>query len=434
MELRVGKPVYGGMFWASDGRKHSFVLPGEIYRENPANPGALEILEAAAGRVEPRCVHFGTCGGCQYQHAGYETQTEIKQAILAELLGEADLGALPAIEVIAGPSWGYRNRIRMRVSLRAGKAVEFGYSLPASNVFLPVTMCPIAAPVLWRGVEALRAAAAEKKLLGWLADAAEVEIFTDGEQKSVQMQMFLREAGPVTRKAGSLEGFAKSLQARLPELSGVGAMLSPDLPRRQRRHWEGAGWGADGLKYLVDGRSYWVRRGAFFQVNRFLVDELVRLVLAQAGGGGELAWDLFAGVGLFSRALAERFGRVVAVEGGEQAAGDLLAAARAIPGLDAVHRPVLDFLSGQQTQRERPGVVVLDPPRAGLGVEGAALLARIAPERVVYVSCDPVTLTRDLRVLVGAGYMVSSVHMVDLFPQTFHIETVVRLERVAGGR
>ena len=434
MVVRIGKPMYGGTFAASNGAESTFVLPGELVRGSDEGSAGMTVLEPAEGRVFPRCVHFGVCGGCHYQHAVYKMQPEIKREILAGLLGDAGLGAMPSVEVLAGEPWGYRNRIRLRVQAGADGALEFGYSLAASNVFLPVRMCPIAAPVLWRAVEALRAVAAEKKLRGWLADASEVELFSDGEQKAVQMQLFLHEAGPVTRQAGSLDAFALSVQASLPELTGVGAMLSPDLSRRKRRSWEGAGWGADGLKYVVDGRSYWVRRGAFFQVNRFLVDDLVRLVIAESGGGGELAWDLFAGVGLFSRALAERFGLVVAVEGGEQAAGDLLAAARAAPGLEAVHRPVFDFLVEQQTQRERPEVVVLDPPRAGLGSEGAALLARIAPERVVYVSCDPVTLARDLRVLVGSGYRVGGVHLVDLFPQTFHIETVVRLERGPGRR
>ena len=166
-------------------------------------------------------------------------------------------------------------------------------------------------------------------------------------------------------------------------------------------------------------------------MNRFLVDQLVDLVAAgfpAAGAGGELAWDLFAGVGLFSRVLAGHFGRVVAVEGGEAAARDLANAARK-GGFEARRASALEFLEEQERQRERPQLVVLDPPRAGLGAEGTSLLGRSGAERIVYVSCDPETLARDLSGLVRAGYRVERVTLVDLFPQTYHLETVVFLRR-----
>jgi 23S rRNA (uracil1939-C5)-methyltransferase len=180
----------------------------------------------------------------------------------------------------------------------------------------------------------------------------------------------------------------------------------------------------------VAGRGYWVSRASFFQVNRLLVDRLVTLVTA--GERGSLAWDLFAGAGLFSRALAEQFTRVVAVEGGASGAADLAQNAEMrgrARAYEPVHAATLDFLRAQEHQRERPELVVLDPPRAGLGTEGAALLARIAPGRIAYVSCDPETLARDLAVLLRAGYRLASVTLVDLFPQTFHLETVVHLQR-----
>jgi 23S rRNA (uracil1939-C5)-methyltransferase len=159
-------------------------------------------------------------------------------------------------------------------------------------------------------------------------------------------------------------------------------------------------------------------------VNRFLLETLVRLVTE--GRAGELAWDLYAGVGLFSRPLSERFGRVIAVEGGEAAARDLTIAGKTA-GFEAVRSGILEFLRAGVLQRERPEMIVLDPPRAGLGVEGCGLLSRIGAAEVVYVSCDPTTLARDLSVLREGGYDVEKLDLVDLFPQTFHMETVVRL-------
>jgi 23S rRNA (uracil1939-C5)-methyltransferase len=161
-------------------------------------------------------------------------------------------------------------------------------------------------------------------------------------------------------------------------------------------------------------------------VNRFLIEELVRVVTA--GRKGALVWDLYAGVGLFSQALAEGFEQVVAVEGGEIAARDRAGGLKKRGGR-AVWASTVEFLRDAVMQRERPELVVMDPPRAGVGAEVCALLARVATEEMVYVSCDPVTLSRDLRMMVDSGYRIKELHLVDLFPQTFHMETVVVLRR-----
>ena len=156
-------------------------------------------------------------------------------------------------------------------------------------------------------------------------------------------------------------------------------------------------------------------RGIFFQVNRFLTDDLVRLVTA--GRAGTLAWDLYAGVGLFSKPLAETFAQVVSVE------------VAALPGTSTIASTTAAFLQSAVLQRDRPDFIVVDPPRAGLGPEVCALLARIRTPQIVYVSCDPTTLARDLKALVDSGYTIYELHLVDLFPQTFHLETVVVLHR-----
>ena len=246
----------------------------------------------------------------------------------------------------------------------------------------------------------------------------------------MQAVFYVREVKAARWAAAGFGGMCERLKAGVPELVGAAAEVDPEMGRTVRRRWEGVSWGAAGLQYEAGGRKYWLPRGGFFQVNRFLVDRLVEIVVGDERG--ELAWDLYAGVGLFSRVLAERFGRVVAVEGAEEAFASLQAgakaAAKATGTLEAVRQPAVEFLKTRTLQRDRPELVVLDPPRAGLGVEGAAYLLRLNVARLVYVSCDPVTLTRDLAVLCGA-YKVDRVTLIDLFPQTFHIETVVHLSR-----
>ena len=147
--------------------------------------------------------------------------------------------------------------------------------------------------------------------------------------------------------------------------------------------------------------------------------------MVTTGRRGRLVWDLYAGVGLFSRVLARSFSEVVAVEGGEAAAADLNSFKA--KGFRAVRQPVVEFLRDAVIQRERPDLIVLDPPRAGLGGEGCELLGRLQVAEIAYVSCDPVTLARDLKQLQERGYEVVEMHLIDLFPQTFHIETMALL-------
>jgi 23S rRNA (uracil1939-C5)-methyltransferase len=426
--VRVGAPRYGGSFTTRDAGLIPFVLPGELVV--PGEPP--QIVEPAAARVEPRCAHFGVCGGCHYQHADYAAQVALKREVLSGILADAGLPGMPEIRTSSAEPWGYRNRIRLRIRSVDGR-VQAGYSRRATNEFLPVRMCPIAAPLLWRAVETLLELAAQDAVCGrWMAAVAEVEFFTTAEESRLQARFFLRDGEPARREPALFAAFCERLRGVLPALAGAGAEPDPDLNRRARRRWAGAEWGSAGLSYEAAGRTYWVSRGAFFQVNRRLVGRLVELVCA--GQAGELAWDLFAGVGLFSRALAERFACVVAVEGAPEAAGDLTAAAKGgkgRPAFQAVHSATLDFLRLHATARERPGLIVLDPPRAGLGAEAATLLARIPADRVVYVSCDPTTLARDLAILTRDGFRIESIDMIDLFPQTFHIETVVHLSRRA---
>ncbi len=422
MNSTVGAPQYGGDFLAEPGPALPFVLPGETVEQTNAG---LHILQPSPERVAPGCIHFGICGGCQYQHASYPAQLAIKREILKSILP----AKAPTAVAHAAQPWGYRNRIRLRLRFSA-ESLEVGYSHRGANDFLPVRMCPIAAPLLWRAAQTLCSLGALNPAAArWLRSATELELFCTPSEDKLQMQLFLREADAGQHTASTFAALCTQLHGLLPELSGAGASMHPDAPRRARLGWSGVAWQVPGLLYPVAGREYWVSRGAFFQVNRFLVDTLIALVACSHTG--RLAWDLYAGVGLFARALASSFRQVVAVEGNPTAAAELVRLTRAQPGISAHQQPTLDFLRAAVSQRDRPDLVVLDPPRAGLGVEAAALLGRIGAAEIVYVSCDPTTLARDLTVLLGAGYRIASVDLVDLFPQTFHLETIVALRRIS---
>ena len=434
MKLQIEKAVYGGAGLAhqTEGAAAGqalfipFTLPGELVEARLleqkgafGEASLLQVLTASEDRIQPKCLHFGQCGGCQYQHAAYSAQLQIKNAILQETLERAGLTTLPEIQTYAGEPWAYRNRTRLRVA-EWDATLRAGYNRRGSNEFLPIHECPILAPLLWRATEAfLRVAAEDSIAAGLVRNALEVEFFTTADEKKLQMTVFLG------KSQVGLKALCEQMKELVPELTSATFFLLPfaGSQRRTQSPLQLERWGAEGLSYRAVDEDYWVGRGAFFQINRFLVDELIRIVTV--GRQGSIAWDLYAGVGLFSRALARTFQYVVAVEA---AANDLTKSFKG-PKRRAVEATTVEFLRSAVLQRERPELIVMDPPRAGVGAEVCALLERISAPEVVYVSCDPVTLARDLRLLSRSGYNLAELHMVDMFPQTFHLETVAVLRR-----
>jgi len=420
-----------------------FTLPGETVEAT--NPNAsneaqlLCVLTPSPERVPAPCPHFGACGGCHYQMANYPEQLLLKQSIFTELLKGAGIESAPEAVMHSAEPWGYRNRIRLRVAHAIGGGDEagtegslrLGYNRHATTEFLPISTCLIAAPVLWSTAKSLLAAAAQDRDVAyWLNATAEVELFCDHTMKRIQVTFF---CAPRTKALfGSLDRAAITLQAYAPQgvliTATAAAAFDPRTGPTGRMIAEA---GAPGLNYRVLDETYWITRGGFFQVNRFLLETLVELVCNDADQprSGTLAWDLFAGVGLFSRVLARSFTQITAVEANPTAVADLRSALTKREAANTVHESTtLDFLRRAVLDRDRPNLIVLDPPRAGVGLEACELLARIAASTLIYVSCDPTTLARDLTAL-QPFYTLRALHLVDLFPQTFHLETVVVLDR-----
>ncbi|MGP8258352.1 MAG: class I SAM-dependent RNA methyltransferase [Acidobacteriaceae bacterium] len=418
------------------------------------NPADLQPQDHAT----PPCPHFGSCGGCQLQHFAYSAQLRDKATHLHSQLQATGL-PLPELQLHPSPPLAYRNRIRLTLvevdgQLRAGYLTSFApgnqqrATINQQPAFLPITACPIAAPILWRATEAFLALLNQAPDI-WLRNPHQIpdqlELFTTADESRLQLTLYLRTAMKSLPKklAFGFTALCEALRTRVPELSGAGIALLPALSKQRNRRSEqprpGLTWGSPGLNYTVapleprtpnlGPQTYWVPRGAFFQINRFLLPELLALVTNNRTGAQ--AFDLYAGVGLFSRALAEHFSKVTAVEIAEPAFTALAAGSKTgkLPNFRAIKATTLDFLRAAVLQRDRPSLVVLDPPRSGAGPEVCSLLARIAAPTLVYVSCSPESLPADLITLTASGYRIDELHLLDLFPQTTHIETVAVLTR-----
>ena len=392
---------------------------------------ANQIIEPSPHRVHPSCPYFTRCGGCHYQHASYEHQIEIKKEILRESLRRTAKLELPFdIEVHPSPPWNYRNRSRLQVQtekVQTGPAFAAGYFKLASHELLAVEECPISSPLINRGIASL-----------WLSGRAskvpqgvrEIEFFANADD--TQLLVDVGCAGAARRAA--VRAWAEEWQASMPEIAGVVAFREPNPGDRKAGAQEIlVTVGASALTYRTERAPYRVSAGSFFQTNRHLTDQLVKIVTA--GQSGELALDLYAGVGLFSTALACDFDHVVSVEASQTSAADLAYNQPSNGG--TVESTAEQYLARAENTAvrkraeipNRPDLVVVDPPRSGLGEKVARSLTDMAAPRITYVSCDPATLARDLVPLLAAGYRVEQVHLVDLFPQTYHLESVVHLIR-----
>lgn len=431
LRLSIEKLVYGG-----DGLAHAegntvfvpYVLPGEEVRaaEKSKKKKVIwakleEVTRSSKERVAAPCPHFQTCGGCHYQHIAIGEQVRLKKEILRETLSR--LGGISwegAIQEHTAAPYGYRNRAQWAV--REGKPRALGYFLPESSFIVPIDECKVLSPQLARTFGQLQEMARSGSLpMGIL----EIEAFADSADEKIALNVaFERFARPAA-------DLARVLQGTMPQ---VQSLLLLDQ-KKDKFELSGPGF----LEHEAGGYKFRVSHLSFFQVNRFLLEDLLATVVA--GAKGRLALDMYAGVGFFTMPLAKAFEKVVSVDANLAATRDLYANAETAGVAVTTHNEhAEEFL---KKTKERPEFVVLDPPRAGLGANTAAKLAELGAQEIAYLSCDPSTLARDLAVLMDSPrrpkevakpnvrYELTDVHLFDLFPQTYHIETLARLRRAS---
>jgi len=379
IEVNVEKLVAGG-----DGLARHHGLPVFVARAAPgdrlrvrvsqrkagyARGEILEVLEAGEGRREPPCRHFADCGGCDLQHLRDDVQVEAKAAATVETIERLGKILVPEPRIIAGDAWGYRMRTQLHSTReREGGGAEVGYYARGSHRIVPVEECPVLVPELEIAARRLPASL--------------------GSEPPARIDLAMGDGGALSV-----------------------APAAAGLPHGEVRVRVGE------FDYGFDARC-------FFQGHRGLLPQLVEAVVGDHGGSEAI--DLYAGVGLFALPLARHYDTVRSVEGDRVATRYARRNARrnGVSNLEVTHQAVESWLPALQSGCDR---VVVDPPRTGLSRSVVARVLGARPDRVTYVSCHPAALARDLA-LLSTGYEFESLALIDLFPQTGHMEAVAQLK------
>ncbi len=351
-------------------------IPGEsatvdLYRKHGgvAHGRVVEVHEASPDRVEAPCSYFGVCGGCQWQHISYERQLELKRHVVREQLRRIGKFSVQPVNEIVGADepFGYRNHMRFS----AGKRGELGFVRRGSHSLLPIERCLIAQPAI--------------------------------------NETLARYQG----KAGAMHQLEVRIGANTGEI-----LIEPPGPGEKR----------EGRTYreALLGRVFEVSSASFFQSNTRQAERLIEIVIEKLAARPEdLLVDAYAGVGIFAALLAPLVGRVIAIEEAPSAVADAIANMADLTNVECIEGKVEHVLP---ELHDRPDALILDPPRQGCHPDVLAAILTLRPPRLVYVSCDPATLARDLRILVDGGYELLDVTPLDMFPQTFHVECIANLQ------
>jgi len=423
--IEIKKIISGGngLGYLDDGMviMTPFVLPGELVRtaeikrfSGHIQARPLQIERPSPDRCPPFCPQFGVCGGCALQHTPYPNQLAIKKEILTETLSRGHV--LPEKEIVAPipspQSQGYRYKIRLHIA----KNGTIGFHKTGSNDIVQIEQCPLAAPALNNTLNQL----SQTGLLPELAKSCkQVELSCSPADNTVVATLHL-----IANKQPSQES-VDSLLEKI-QLQGVALKYKRQTtffpkPAFLQQH------------FSVGDHNYTLRWDSrcFFQVNPEQNEQLVELACAKAGTIADIKiLDLFCGIGNFSVPLAMAGAEVTGVEVNKHSITAAKENARnaGIQKSRFITADVSHHLQELAKKGTHFDMILLDPPRQGLG-KATQLLSGLGADRILYISCDPATLTRDLKVLTQADYRLTSVTPVDMFPQTYHVECLAVLEK-----
>ncbi|ENZ8243492.1 TPA: 23S rRNA (uracil(1939)-C(5))-methyltransferase RlmD [Klebsiella aerogenes] len=362
-------------------------------------------LNDSPQRVAPRCPHFGVCGGCQQQHASIELQQQSKRAALSRLM-KRDVD-----DIIAAEPWGYRRRARLSLNYQPKtQQLQMGFRKANSSEIINVVQCPVLVPQLEALLPAVR----------------ECLTSLQSQRQLGHVELVQADNGPlmVLRHTAALTAADKEKLERFSQTHGLSLYLAPQSEILEHIRGDEPWYTSDGLRLVFSPRD-------FIQVNDGVNQKMVRTALAWLDiQPQDRVLDLFCGMGNFTLPLAKAAASVVGVEGVPAlvAKGRENAALNGLQNVTFFHENLEEDVTRQAWAKHGFDKILLDPARAGApGV--MAHIIKLAPRRVVYVSCNPATLARDSEALLQAGYCIQRLAMLDMFPHTGHLESIVLFER-----
>ncbi|EMJ5819397.1 23S rRNA (uracil(1939)-C(5))-methyltransferase RlmD [Klebsiella aerogenes] len=362
-------------------------------------------LNDSPQRVAPRCPHFGVCGGCQQQHASIELQQQSKRAALSRLM-KRDVD-----DIIAAEPWGYRRRARLSLNYQPKtQQLQMGFRKANSSEIIDVVQCPVLVPQLEALLPAVR----------------ECLTSLQSQRQLGHVELVQADNGPlmVLRHTAALTAADKEKLERFSQTHGLSLYLAPQSEILEHIRGDEPWYTSDGLRLVFSPRD-------FIQVNDGVNQKMVRTALAWLDiQPQDRVLDLFCGMGNFTLPLAKVAASVVGVEGVPAlvAKGRENAALNELQNVTFFHENLEEDVTRQAWAKHGFDIILLDPARAGApGV--MAHIIKLAPRRMVYVSCNPATLARDSEALLQAGYRIQRLAMLDMFPHTGHLESIVLFER-----
>ncbi|MGG8085423.1 23S rRNA (uracil(1939)-C(5))-methyltransferase RlmD [Klebsiella aerogenes] len=362
-------------------------------------------LNDSPQRVAPRCPHFGVCGGCQQQHVSIELQQQSKRAALSRLM-KRDVD-----DIIAAEPWGYRRRARLSLNYQPKtQQLQMGFRKANSSEIINVVQCPVLVPQLEALLPAVR----------------ECLTSLQSQRQLGHVELVQADNGPlmVLRHTAALTAADKEKLERFSQTHGLSLYLAPQSEILEHIRGDEPWYTSDGLRLVFSPRD-------FIQVNDGVNQKMVRTALDWLDiQPQDRVLDLFCGMGNFTLPLAKAAASVVGVEGVPAlvAKGRENAALNGLQNLTFFHENLEEDVTRQAWAKHGFDKILLDPARAGApGV--MAHIIKLAPRRVVYVSCNPATLARDSEALLQAGYCIQRLAMLDMFPHTGHLESIVLFER-----
>ena len=397
--ILLEKPTYGGECFGrlGDGRAVfvPFTLPGEVVRvrlveekRGFARGDVVEILEPSPKRIDPRCPHFTVCGGCHYQHMACKTQQQIKVDVLEDQLQRiGKIDDPPVAPLIPSPaSWYYRNNIQFHLT----PGGRLGFQSRRGESVVPVDECHL-----------------PEETLGQIWPLLDME------------------AIPGLDRIGLRVGAGSEVILTLESSDPQPVELVVGLPISVVHNGPGGSLvlaGSDHISVEVAGRTFRVSGGSFFQVNTPMAGKMVAHILEGLHfPPGSVAIDAYCGVGLFSAFLAPHVERLIAIEASPSACEDFVVNLDEFDNVELYEAPTRDVLNHIELAVD---ILIADPPRSGMDRDTLDAVKRLRPATLVYVSCDPATFARDAQRLIQGGFKLQKVTPFDLFPQTYHIETI----------